>query len=197
MKLFFIMGESGSGKDTIYKMILNSSLGEFITTIVSCTTRPMRENEREAVEYYFRDDAHLEKARKEGVLIESRTYHTVHGDWSYYTLKLDENNMYYIATGTPQQYSSYVEFYKNRGTDFEGCPIYLSTLGKTRLQRSLTRVEDPDCPEICRRFLADAEEYTEENLNSIANLKVVDANKVVEEVFKECFDYIQEKVNVG
>lgn len=197
MTLFFIMGESGSGKDTIYKLISDSSLGDLIHAIISCTTRPMREGEREAIEYYFRDDAHLEQCKKDGLVIESRTYHTRNGDWSYYTLELDDKYEFYIATGTPEQYSSYVKFYAEKGKEFKGYPIYLATAQKERLMRSLTRVENPDCPEICRRFLSDLEEYTEENLASIPNLKVLDANQGVTDVFNECFDYIWEKAHVG
>ena len=48
------MGKSASGKDSIYKKI-RERLSE-LKPIVIYTTRPIREGEREGVEYYFTDD---------------------------------------------------------------------------------------------------------------------------------------------
>lgn len=45
-KIFYIMGKSSSGKDTIYSRLLeDSQLG--LSRIVLYTTRPMREGEQE------------------------------------------------------------------------------------------------------------------------------------------------------
>ena len=53
-KIFCIMGKSATGKDTIYKKILQNSELK-LRRIVSYTTRPIREGEEEGVEYYFTD----------------------------------------------------------------------------------------------------------------------------------------------
>ena len=51
-KIFYIMGKSSSGKDTIYSRLLqDSELG--LSRIVLYTTRPMREGETEGKEYHF------------------------------------------------------------------------------------------------------------------------------------------------
>ena len=47
-KIFYLMGKSASGKDTIYKEI-KEQLPE-LKTIVIYTTRPIREGERDGVE---------------------------------------------------------------------------------------------------------------------------------------------------
>ena len=48
-----IMGKAGSGKDTLCKALLNEP--EFLTArpIVSCTTRPIRDYEKDGIDYHF------------------------------------------------------------------------------------------------------------------------------------------------
>ena len=50
-KIFYMMGKSSSGKDTVYKEI-RKELPE-LKTLTLYTTRPMREGEKDGVEYYF------------------------------------------------------------------------------------------------------------------------------------------------
>ena len=51
-KLFVLMGKSSTGKDTIFKEVLKNKEVE-LKTIVPYTTRPIREGEKDGVEYYF------------------------------------------------------------------------------------------------------------------------------------------------
>ena len=82
-KIFYVMGKSASGKDTIYKK-LHSRMPE-LKTVTMYTTRPIRDGEHNGVEYFFVDRSYLEQCRKDGILIECRTYDTVYGPWSYFT----------------------------------------------------------------------------------------------------------------
>ena len=50
-KLFYVMGKSASGKDTIYKRLLKEM--PELETATLYTTRPMRDGEKDGVEYYF------------------------------------------------------------------------------------------------------------------------------------------------
>ena len=51
-KIFYIMGKSSSGKDTIYSRLrIDETLG--LSNLVLYTTRPMREGEKQGREYYF------------------------------------------------------------------------------------------------------------------------------------------------
>ena len=53
--IFYLMGKSASGKDTIYQKLLeHDTLG--LAHIVLYTTRPIREGEAEGREYYFTDE---------------------------------------------------------------------------------------------------------------------------------------------
>ena len=82
-KIFYLMGKSSSGKDTIFKELKKRM--PFLHTVTIYTTRPMRENERDGEEYFFVDDKVLDAFQKENRVIELREYHTVHGIWKYFT----------------------------------------------------------------------------------------------------------------
>ena len=67
-KIFCIMGKSATGKDTIYKKLLqNDELN--LRRIVSYTTRPIREGEREGIEYHFTDVETMQQLEQQGKII--------------------------------------------------------------------------------------------------------------------------------
>ena len=51
-RIFYVMGKSASGKDTIYNRLMAEEEIRF-QTMVGYTTRPMREQETEGREYHF------------------------------------------------------------------------------------------------------------------------------------------------
>ena len=54
-KIYYLMGKSASGKDTVYEQLLaDETLG--LHRIVLYTTRPARTGEQEGVEYHFTDE---------------------------------------------------------------------------------------------------------------------------------------------
>ena len=173
-KLICIMGKSASGKDTIYKRLLqDEELG--LKTIVSYTTRPMREGEQDGVEYHFVTEAKLEELKDAGKVIECRDYHTVHGIWSYFTV--DDGQVDFSSTqdamiiGTLESYAKIRVFY---GKD-NVVPIYVNVEDGERLTRALNREKQQDQPkylELCRRFLADAKDFSEEKLQDCEIMKI-------------------------
>lgn len=165
-KIFYFMGKSASGEDTIFKEI-KKRMPEF-RTVVLYTTRPIREGEREGVEYHFVDEEKLREFEKDGKVIELRAYHTVHGIWKYFTVDDgqfdgDEN---FIAIGTPESYEKMVAY---MGAD-SLVPIYIQVDDGERLLRAVERErkqKEPKYEELCRRFLADAQDFSEENLKRV------------------------------
>lgn len=81
-KIFYIMGKSSSGKDTIYGRLLQDEDMQ-LKKIILYTTRPMREGEQDGREYHFVQKESFDTFYKQGRVIESRTYHTVYGPWIY------------------------------------------------------------------------------------------------------------------
>ena len=164
-KIFYVMGKSASGKDTIYKE-LRERIPE-LKTVVLYTTRPIRDGETEGVEYHFTTVERLDDFRREKRLIEERTYQTVYGPWSYFTVDdgqicLDDRNSY-LMIGTLESYEKMREYFGENGL----VPVYIEVDDGVRLERALEREKgqkEPKYKELCRRFLADEEDFKEENL---------------------------------
>lgn len=163
-KIFYVMGKSASGKDTIYKR-LQEELSDY-KTVTMYTTRPIRDGETDGVEYYFVDRAFLEETRRNGKLIECRTYQTVYGPWDYFTVddgQIDLAHGSYLMMGTLESYEKLREYYGREAL----VPVYICVEDGLRLERALARERQQKVPkykEMCRRFLADEEDFKEENL---------------------------------
>lgn len=163
-KIYYMMGKSSSGKDTLFKEVKEAL--PFLNTIVLYTTRPIREGEEDGVEYFFVPEETLDIYEKENKLIELRSYNTVHGVWKYATVddgQIDLAGSDYIVIGTLESYSKMCKYF---GQD-KLVPIYIEVEDGERLLRALERERGQECPryaELCRRFLADTEDFSEENL---------------------------------
>lgn len=165
-KLFCIMGKSASGKDTIFKHLIQDEILN-LKTVISYTTRPMREGEQDGVEYHFVTEKKLDELKKAGKVIECRDYHTIHGIWSYFTV--DDGQIDFsgdqdsIIIGTLESYAQIRLFFGKENV----VPIYVHVEDGERLTRALNREKQQDHPkylEMCRRFLADAEDFSEDQL---------------------------------
>lgn len=162
--IFYVMGKSAAGKDTIYKELVRR-FPEY-GTVRMYTTRPIRDGEQEGVEYYFTDEARLKKLESQGKVIECRTYDTVFGPWSYFTAddgQIDLKQGNYLMIGTLDSYEKMVNYYGNEVM----IPLYIYVDDGTRLQRALDREKTQNTPkyaEMCRRFLADEKDFSKERL---------------------------------
>jgi len=166
-KIYYMMGKSSTGKDTLYKRIFSDETLQ-LKTLVLYTTRPIRDGETEGVEYFFCDEAKVLEFEAAGKIIERRDYHTIHGIWTYFTAddgQVDLENQDYLVIGTLESYLKIREYY---GRDVV-VPIYIEVEDGVRLQRALDRERtqaNPKYEEMCRRFLADAKDFSEENLKA-------------------------------
>lgn len=186
-KIVYVMGKSASGKDTIYKE-LHRRLPE-LGTVTLYTTRPMRDGEKDGVEYFFVDNSQLKQFEKEGKVIECRTYQTVYGPWNYFTAddgQIDLKNQDYLVIGTLESYYGMKEYF---GEDVI-IPIYIEVEDGLRLERALDRErrqKEPKYAEMCRRFLADADDFSEENLKKagiLQRFENVELEKCLEEIME-------------
>ncbi|MBD5554976.1 MAG: guanylate kinase [Roseburia sp.] len=164
-KIYCMMGKSSTGKDTLFKMLMEDQELS-VKTLVPYTTRPMREGERDGVEYHFCDETRLKALEESGRIIELRTYDTVHGLWKYFTVdddQVDLEKYSYLLIGTLEAYLKIRDYY---GKD-RVIPIYIEVEDGLRLQRAVERERKESMPryeELCRRFLADAVDFSEEKL---------------------------------
>ena len=180
-KVFCIMGKSGSGKDTIFKEIIkDNSLN--LKKIVGYTTRPKRVEENDGVEYNFIDDDMINKFIQKNKVIELRKYDTVNGIWYYGTMDDGQINLQtnsYIVISTLESYSSFKEYFGSNNV----IPLYIDVDDGIRLQRILNREMSEDSPnykEICRRFIADSEDFSNKNLKLNGIEKIYSNNNLVE-----------------
>ena len=183
-KIFYLMGKSASGKDTIYKKI-KEQMPE-LRTIVIYTTRPIREGEKDGVEYHFSDDKRLEDLQKAGKVIELREYNTVHGIWKYFTVddgQFDAKGDV-LAIGTLESYRKLRDYFGEEKL----VPFYIEVDDGIRLERALSRErkqQEPKYEEMCRRFLADAIDFAPEKLTEAGITKKyqnIDMETCIEEI---------------
>ena len=192
-KIFCIMGKSATGKDTIYKRLLADEKLK-LNKIVTYTTRPIREGERAGEEYFFIDEATCENLSAEGKIVELRAYNTVHGVWKYLTVDdgtIDLTRQDYLIIGTPESYEKCVKYF---GSEVM-VPILICVEDGVRLERALRRErkqEHPKYEEMCRRFLADAKDFSEESIRK-AGITERFINEDLESCYREISDHITKK----
>ena len=189
-KIYYIMGKSASGKDHIYAR-LAAEKAFHLKKLVLYTTRPIREGEEDGKQYFFVDEEQKERFEKEGRLIESRSYQTVHGIWTYFTAddgQISDGNGDYLGIGTLE---SFVQMQKYYGKDVMR-PIYIEVEDGERLLRAIKREQQQQVPkyaELCRRFLADQEDFSEENIQK-AGIQKRFQNIDLDNCVKEIINYI-------
>lgn len=185
-KIICLMGKSSTGKDTIFRRLLQDGrLG--LKTIVLYTTRPIRNGERDGVEYFFKSEKDFWQLKEQGKIIEDREYHTFHGLWRYFMAddgQVEESGNY-IMIGTLEAYRHLQDYF---GTD-RVLPVMIELDDGVRLQRALGRErkqENPRYEEMCRRFLADSADFSEEKIKEAGITR-----RFVNDNLRRCMDDIR------
>ena len=83
-RIYYLLGKSATGKDTLYKEILKRR--PELRTVTMYTTRPIREGETDGVEYFFVDQERFDEMMDEEKIIEFRSYNTKCGIFSINSL---------------------------------------------------------------------------------------------------------------
>ena len=183
-KIFCIVGKSASGKDTIYKEITSAYRNELISVVLG-TTRPMRKGEVDGVDYHFFNDEELVELEKDGKVIEKRQYNTMQGLWSYFTLEFDlSGEKDYILITTLEGAHSIT----NRYGEDKVCVVYLTIDDKERLLRCIEREArqvNPDYSEVCRRFIADQKDFSDDKIKEFNNICYIDSSQSIENCLKQ------------
>ncbi len=180
--IFYIMGKSASGKDSLYKKLLSSDLN--LNKVAIYTTRPKRDGEQDGNEYYFVDKKYLDENADK--VIEERVYHTVFGDWYYATLddgKIDKNSNYVII-GTLESYNVIKNYYGEKML----YPIYLEVADDIRKKRAIERENMQKVPkfdEMERRFKADELDFSEDKIVASGINK-----RYVNDDFDKCYEEV-------
>lgn len=192
-KIVYIMGKSSTGKDTIFKELFRRSKNAY-KKIVPYTTRPIREGERNGFEYFFKTEEEFMELKNAGKIIEDRCYETIHGPWRYFTaddgqISEDYN---YITIGTLESYNKIKAYYGKERI----IPVLVELDDGVRLQRALNREKRQEVPkyeEMCRRFLADSLDFSEDKIKE-AEIERRFVNNELNDCLKEIETYIHENM---
>ena len=162
-KIFYIIGPSASGKDSLARALL-AAYPDKLRPVIMSTTRPIRSGEVEGEEYHFISAECFRQLERAGKVIEARTYLTVHGPWTYATVddgSLDLSHQSYLAVGTLESYQKTAAYFGPEKV----VPLYIELDKGLRLSRALKRErsqKEPKYAEMCRRFLADEQDFSDE-----------------------------------
>ena len=191
-KIYYMMGKSSSGKDTLYGMLMKDEKLR-LKTVVPYTTRPMRAGEENGVSYYFVMKIQWKSLKQRGKLsncvriIRSRHLEVL----TVADHQVDLDHQSYLLIGTLESYLKIREYF---GTE-SVVPIYIEVEDGMRLQRALERErrqENPKYEELCRRFLADEKDFSEEKLKEAGITKRF-CNESLEETENAIAAYIEEQ----
>lgn len=149
-----LFAPAGAGKDYLVKKIKNSLYikDNIVSEIVSQTTRPPRDNEKNEIDYYFKTEDDFLKDIDSGCLLEWTNFR----NW-YYGTNLNSLNKDKINIGVFN-----IEGIRNLLKDdrIEVYPVHIIASDKIRLIRQLSREKNPDIEEIMRRYEADKRDFS-------------------------------------
>lgn len=152
-KILAIYGMSAAGKDTFLNHLSNNfDLNKILLT----TSRPPREKENDGVDYLF-------KKKKDILRDDNFLWPIDYNSWIYAiakeSIKNDKINVGIFNTYWMKK------LFEDNDEHFDLMVIEVSASDKDRLMRSLRREKNPDCDEICRRFLADKQDFNDVEFN--------------------------------
>lgn len=147
-KIIAICGKAGAGKDTLLRILADRYK---VHEIISCTTRPMREGEKDGVNYYYLTKEQFAQKIMNDEMLECAEFN----GWFYGTMTegLDTEG-WNIGVFNPKGVEALEE-----NPDVNVQTIYINVPGKERLIRQLNREKDPDINEIIRRYNADEKDF--------------------------------------
>lgn len=144
-----LIGESGSGKDTMLKEFLIQY--PQCNKIITSTSRSPREHEIEGIHYHFYSDEEFIRKIQNDEMIEWSIFNNWQYGTSFDALSKDSLN---IGVFNP---AAIRQLLKNNKCNIK--VFWVRTTPKERLLRQLLREEDPNVYEIVRRAKADFEDF--------------------------------------
>ncbi len=151
IKVVALFGKAGAGKDWLLNQIIQNDKYNQFKKVINCTTRPIRENEQDGVNYYYLTVEEFTEKVVNGDMVEATDFNY----WFYGTMfsTLSDKKIN-VGVFNPTA----VELLQ-ADKRLQVLPIYVEAPDKLRLYRQLNRENEPDCHEIARRFLADEQDF--------------------------------------
>lgn len=150
-KMIAIIGQAGSGKDTILRAVCEKN--PELNKIISCTTRPMRDGEIDGIDYHF----YTVDQFTEEVLNDKMLEASCFNNWFYGTpLKSLVKDKVNIGVYNPEG----IESLMLHG-NIELYVFLIEASDKIRLIRQLERENNPDIEEVFRRYKTDRADFAD------------------------------------
>lgn len=147
--MIVLVGEAGSGKDTIADKLCEA-FPDMAHKVVTWTTRPQRSYEEQDVDYHFVDHSTFQ-AKRAGML-----EYDQFNKWFYGThVKSLKKNKVNIGVYTPNGCRKLIAY-----DDLYPIFVKVECNSKTRVLRQIERDENVSVREVCRRYLADEEDFS-------------------------------------
>jgi guanylate kinase len=151
-KVFALIGPSGCGKDTILKTLLKKyNKTNRFHPIVSYTTRPKREGEKNGVQYRFTDTDTMLDFFAQDDIVEMAEFNGWFYGTTFECYKEDKIN---IGIFDPTRLEILLANPEVQVTIF-----YIKAKDNIRLIRQLGREDSPDVDEILRRYKTDKTDF--------------------------------------
>lgn len=167
-EIIVIAGFSAAGKDTIAKLVSNSMKYKFV---ISCTTRPKRDEETEGIDYNFISDNEMCSLALNNKLIEYREYNSVIGRWFYGIAKESiVNDEKYIVVVDIDGARALKKYFGNRVK-----LIFIDASEPVRCKRASRNRKNFCIKEWSRRYNDDIAKFPEETIKKEFDL-IVDNN---------------------
>lgn len=176
MNIFCVMGCTASGKDTVVNEVLKSY--DDMAKVVPITTRPIRENELNGVDYFFYDNEHYSEELEN--LIAMRNYKVWNGDIWYYAF---DKRMFGINNNVIM--STDIDGFREIKHNFPKANVVgiLLDVPLSILIRRLKKRNTPE-EEIRRRLKDDIRKYRDADKTNIYSIRNTDLKTTMNVVLK-------------
>ena len=156
-----LIAPTACGKDTIKKELVKLGYDSVVTT----TTRPMRDGEVQDISYHFIDKSQFRRFKEQGFFAETTSYNTVHGTWYYGTqlkdLENNENKVIILNPDGIKSISEKIDMSKWLVVHIT-CP---ENIMKVRLHKRGDNID-----EVARRIEADRKDFR--NINRFVDVEI-------------------------
>lgn len=177
-KIVILVGQSASGKNAIYNKLVKMGYKGLVTN----TTRPPRENEKDGIDYNFLTQNHFKELIDNHQMIEYQTYNTVFGTWYYGSSAENVNlNKYdYVIILTLDGAEAWVNYF-----GAENCIVFYIDCPKSIREERAKKRGSFNQGEWNRRVITDKQDFAAEKVAKICNFRVANYNKSLYNVIKE------------